>query len=343
MRKFLLFIFLPLFSYAITIHIFYSPTCPECHKTFKFLSKLEKEKITIVKYDLSNPQNIGHLLEFYQSYGVPPEKWGGTLALFVSSYCFTTYKDIRKNLPLILKEQERAPPQPQGEGKVMAIPSLSILAIISAGLIDGINPCSLSLIALLLSLLAGIPRRRTLYLGFSYILGSFIAYGLMGMGILQIIKGIYAVSLLSVLFPILMSLFMLFCLIVTLRQPPICKTEGYILPILNRMRGSSSILLFFLAGAFVSLVELFCTGQVYFPTLAYIWTERALRLYAFPLLLLYLFAFIVPLILVVLLLWWGKKWELLGGKAMIWERRFLLIFFLSMFLYFLYRSVVSLL
>lgn len=338
MRKFLTLISSSLFAGEITIHIFFSPTCPECHKTLKFLSQLErKERIKIVKYDLSNPQNIGTLLEFYKSYGIPPERWGGTLALFASSHCFTSYKDIRDNLPKILRG--RAPP-PSAKQSGKFLPSLSILAIFSAGLLDGINPCSLSLIILLFSLLTGIQRKRILYLGSSYILGSFIAYGLLGMGLLQIIKGIYAVSLLSLLFPPLMSSFMLFLLITTLRQPPTCTSDRYLLPILNKMRGYSSLIFFFL-GALVSLIELFCTGQVYFPTLSYIWTEKSLRLYALPLLLLYLSAFIIPLILVVLLLWWGKRWELWGEKALIWERRLLILFFLFMFLYFLYRSLVS--
>jgi len=337
MRKISL-LFLSLPSYAITIHIFYSPTCNDCQRTLKFLEKFEGEKgVELIRYDLSDPKNIGTLLEFYKAYDVPAERWGGTLALFVSSYCLTSFAEIKGKLPQILREKERAPPILPSSP---SLPSFSLLAILSAGLLDGLNPCSLSLIALLLSLLAGVTRTRVFYLGASYILGTFIAYGLLGVGLLQIVKGIYAVSLLSLLFPPFMSLLMLFLLIVTLRQPPICRAEGYLLPILNRMRGSSSLLLFFFLGAFVSLIELFCTGQVYFPTLAYIWTEEALRSRALPLLLLYLLAFIVPLVVVVFLLWWGKRWELMGGKALVWERRFLLLFFFSMFIYFLHRSLV---
>ena len=322
---------------TITIHIFYSPTCDECQKALRFLSELQyKEEINVFKYDLSNPQNIGLLLQFYKAYKIPEDKWGGTLALFVSNHCLTTFKDIKEKLPEILKEKVRAPPISLSKP---SLPSLSILAILSAGLLDGINPCSLSLIALLFSLLASASRKRILSLGSSYILGSFIAYALLGMGLLQIVKGIYAVSLLSRLFNPLMAVLMLIFFIITLRQPLICKADGYLFPILNRIKQSSSMFLFFFAGAFVSLVELFCTGQVYFPTLVYIWTESHLRPKAFSLLLLYLLAFITPLVLVVLLLWFGKRWEVLGGKALIWERRFLLLFFLFMFLYFLHRTV----
>ncbi|MBC7328497.1 hypothetical protein H5T87_10385 [bacterium] len=327
--------------YALTVHIFYSPTCGDCQRTLKFLAELEKkEKIKVIKHDLSNPQNIGLLLQYYKSYKIPEEKWGGTLALFVSSHCFTTYEDIKKNLPIILKGRVRAPPKLSLKP---SLPSLSLLAILSAGLLDGIDPCAFSIIALLFTLLTGLSRRRILYLGFFYILGSFIAYGLLGMGLLQIVKGIYAVSLFSRIFPPLMCLLMLIFFLITLRQPAVCRTEGYVFPILNRMRQSSSFILFFLTGAFVSLVELFCTGQVYFPTLVYIWTEGTLRSYALFLLFLYLIAFITPLVLVVLFLWWGKRWEVLGVRALVWERRFLLLFFLSMFIYFLHRTVVSLL
>ncbi|MGB9797865.1 MAG: cytochrome c biogenesis CcdA family protein [bacterium] len=321
---------------AITIYIFYSPTCDDCKKALDFLGKLKGKGMNIHKYDLSNPQNIGKLLQFYRAYKIPEERWGGTLALFVFNHCLTSLKEIKERLPQILKENGRAPPIPSGKP---SLPSLSILAILSAGLLDGIDPCAFSIIALLFSLLAGAERRRILSLGFSYILGSFIAYALLGIGLLQIVKGIYAVSLLSEIFNPLMAFFLLSFFLITLRQPLICKADGYLLPLMNRMRKSSSLLLFFFAGAFVSLVELFCTGQVYFPTLAYIWTESYLRPKALILLLLYLFAFITPLVLIVFLLWWGKKWEVLGERALRWERRFLLLFFLSMFLYFLYRTV----
>jgi cytochrome c biogenesis protein CcdA len=319
---------------AITIHIFYSPTCNDCQKALRFLSKFKD--IKILKYDLSNPQNIGKLLQFYKAYKIPEDKWGGTLALFVSNHCLTTLKDIREKLPEILKEKERAPPISLSKP---SLPSLSILAILSAGLLDGIDPCAFTIIALLFSLLSSASRKRIVSLGSSYILGSFIAYALLGMGLLQIVKGIYAVSLLSLIFNPLMAVLMLIFLLITLRQPLICKADGYLFPILNRMRQSSSILLFFLAGAFVSLVELFCTGQVYFPTLVYIWTESYLRARALLFLLLYLIAFITPLVLVVLLLWFGKRWEVVGERALVWERRFLLLFFLFMFIYFLYRTV----
>ncbi|MBC7326733.1 sigma-70 family RNA polymerase sigma factor [bacterium] len=225
--------------YALTVHIFYSPTCGDCQRTLKFLAELEKkEKIKIIKHDLSNPQNIGLLLQYYKSYKIPEEKWGGTLALFVSSHCFTTYEDIKKNLPIVLKERERAPPKLSFKP---SLPSLSIFAILSAGLLDGIDPCAFSIIALLFTLLTGLSRRRILYLGFFYILGSFIAYGLLGVGLLQIVKGIYAVSLFSRIFPPLMCLLMFIFFLITLRQPAVCKGEGYVFPILNRMRQSISL------------------------------------------------------------------------------------------------------
>ncbi|MBC7329276.1 hypothetical protein H5T88_02850 [bacterium] len=227
---------------TITIHIFYSPTCNDCQKALRFLSKLNNKEIKILKYDLSNPPNIGKLLQFYKAYKIPEDKWGGTLALFISNHCLTTLRDIKARLPEILKEKERAPPISVAKPP---LPSLSILAVLSAGFLDGIDPCAFSIIALLFSLLASASRKRILSLGSSYILGSFIAYALLGMGLLQIVKGIYAISLLSSIFNPLMAVLMLLFLLVTLRHPLICKADGYLFPILNRMRQSSSILFFF--------------------------------------------------------------------------------------------------
>ena len=61
----------------------------------------------------------------------------------------------------------------------------------------------------------------------------------------------------------------------------------------------------FLLGAFISLLELVCTGQVYLPTIIFISGLPALKAHAFFFLLLYNLCFIVPLVVVFLIAYFG--------------------------------------
>lgn len=63
---------------------------------------------------------------------------------------------------------------------------MDLAGMILMGLVDGLNICSLSLLALLLSLMynAGAQRRTIVLLGFVYIVSVFASYFLAGLGIL---------------------------------------------------------------------------------------------------------------------------------------------------------------
>jgi len=65
-------------------------------------------------------------------------------------------------------------------------------------------------------------------------------------------------------------------------------------------------------GAVISLIELACTGQVYLPTIIFVLGVPALRVRGLLYLLLYNVLFIVPLIIVFLLAYWGTTSERLG-------------------------------
>ena len=69
-----------------------------------------------------------------------------------------------------------------------ALAPLTPLAVASAGLVDGINPCAFAVLALLLGTLtvAG-TRRRVLTVGAAYTLGVFICYLAAGFGITAIV------------------------------------------------------------------------------------------------------------------------------------------------------------
>lgn len=64
----------------------------------------------------------------------------------------------------------------------------------------------------------------------------------------------------------------------------------------NLLGGPAFLGLAFVGGAGVSLLELFCTGQIYLPTLMYVASTESLRARALPLLVLYVAMFTVPVL-----------------------------------------------
>jgi cytochrome b561 len=68
----------------------------------------------------------------------------------------------------------------------------------------------------------------------------------------------------------------------------------------------------FVTGFVVSLLELACTGQVYLPTIVYVMSQPELAGQAFFYLLLYCLMFILPLVVVFVLAYFGTSSEQLG-------------------------------
>ena len=66
-------------------------------------------------------------------------------------------------------------------------------------------------------------------------------------------------------------------------------------------------------GFFVSIVELACTGQVYLPTIIFVLGMKEMQGQAFFYLLLYNLAFILPLVVVFGLAYFGTSSEQLGA------------------------------
>ncbi|MCG2677698.1 hypothetical protein L6386_03990, partial [bacterium] len=201
---------------AIQLLYFYSPTCKECIQLKEFLAKLGKKypQLEVEEYDLSITENIGLMNEYYNSFKVPYEEWGGTLALFIGERCFTNHREIKKIKEGLEEEIKKYPktgsiiPEPKKERNLIQVfQSFGPLAILAAGLIDGVNPCAFATIVFLITYLTLIVKRKRkeiLFTGLSFTFGVFLAYLLIGLGllkVLQVLKGITLVS--KLLYPII--------------------------------------------------------------------------------------------------------------------------------------------
>lgn len=215
------------------------------------------------------------------------------------------------------------PPQPQ-------VNSLPLLTVMAAGLIDGLNPCAFATLVFLIAYLAAGERkgREILLVGGLFSLGVFVAYLLVGLGLYRLLDLLG--SLLTTLGRWLYGLTALFCAVLAVFSflDFIKARRGQIedmslsLPaaLRNRVRavirqGQKARVYFaaaFVTGLVVSLLELACTGQIYLPTIIFIASNPATRALGASYLLLYNLFFIVPLVVVFVLSYFGTTSAQLG-------------------------------
>ncbi len=197
--------------------------------------------------------------------------------------------------------------------------SLTLATVISAGLIDGINPCAFATIIFFLSYLqvARRSRREILMVGIAFILAVFLSYFAFGLVLHKMIGAItglkWARMILDWAFG-LMALVLAFLSFRDAAKVKAGKTSDMTLQlpgfIKNRIRGvirtgarsSRFVIAAFGIGVVVSLLELSCTGQVYAPI---IYKIQQGQLDAVVYLLIYNVAFILPLIAIFILAFFG--------------------------------------
>lgn len=197
------------------------------------------------------------------------------------------------------------------------------LTVVFAGLIDGLNPCAFATLIFFVSYLSisGRKGREVLFVGASFTLGVFIAYLTVGLGFYRVLDVLG--SLLTQIGRWVYGLTAVMCLtlavvnLVDFFKVRKGGTEDMSLklPETLRKRINSTIrkgrnVEAYAAGAFVtgivvSFLELACTGQIYLPTIIFVSSIPELRLQAVLYLILYNLMFIVPLIVVFFLAYFG--------------------------------------
>ena len=219
--------------------------------------------------------------------------------------------------------------------KIEAIYSgLTPWLVFGAGLADGVNPCAFATIIFLLSYLQ-VARRRPrelLAVGGAFMAGVFLAYFILGLGLVEVVDRFDLLRRFARLFNWVLAIMAgvlallniwdgMQCLRgrmgdMVLQLPDSFKSRihGVVRHSARRRRFVAAA---FLAGAAISLIELACTGQVYAPTLLYIMQTGASRHGVLAYLLLYNVAFVVPLAVVFLCAYGGLRSE----RLTLWLRR----------------------
>ena len=209
--------------------------------------------------------------------------------------------------------------------------SMSWLTVVFAGLVDGLNPCAFATLIFFVSYLtlSGRRGREVIFVGLSFTLGVFLAYLIIGLGLYKVLD--LMGNVLNTLATWVYIITALLCLglgifsIVDYFKVRQGKLEDMSLKLPDAMRkrinavirkGRNSRAYFisaFVTGLFISILELACTGQVYLPTIIFVSSMPELRLRAIFYLVLYNLLFILPLVVVFILAYFGTTSKQLTG------------------------------
>ncbi len=224
---------------------------------------------------------------------------------------------------------EEFDPDAADESIVGNFQSFGVLTVMGAGLIDGLNPCAFATLVFFVSYMAltGRRGRDILFVGIAFTLGVFLTYLLVGVGFLKIVQSLSFFGALGKWVYLLTAVICAVLAILTFRDYFRARkgkaTEMTLkLPMNLRRRINKVIrenaqtrafvLMAFVTGFVVSLIELACTGQVYLPTIVYVMSKPELAAQAFLYLVLYCLMFVLPLIVVFVLSYFGATSDQLG-------------------------------
>jgi hypothetical protein len=215
------------------------------------------------------------------------------------------------------------------ESMINRFKSLGLFTVLSAGLIDGINPCAFATLIFFISYLTfvGRKKREILWVGLGFSGAVFATYLLIGFGILSFIQHLSflplfsrIVYLITIAIALILGIYSLYDYIqlkrgrpseMKLQLPDFLKKRIH--KIIREESKSNRYFLAALASGFVvSILEFTCTGQVYLPTILFVTNIPSMKTSAVSYLLLYNLMFIIPLLIIFGVVYWGVTSEQLA-------------------------------
>ena len=318
----------------------YMPGCLHCEAMKSDLRKWTARVPTlkIRMFSLTREENKKLDEALSQIYQVPESKRLVDHKLYMGKdYLWSDDLHLESFDKLILKYRDKGAPPPwekvtkealeKGEKNIIErFRRWSLSAVLVAGFIDGINPCAFATIIFLVSYLTFVGKkgREILLYGIVFTSGVFIAYLLVGMGLMTFLHQLSSFPLISKGVYLFIALFALTLGVISLydyvlfRRGQVAKWKLQ-LPmglkkkiheiIREQARFKGGLLATFGAGFIIAVCTVICTGQVYLPTIGFVMAIPELRKNAIFNLVLYNIMYIIPLVGVFVMTFFGVTSE----------------------------------
>ncbi|MBN2535272.1 MAG: DUF1573 domain-containing protein [Spirochaetales bacterium] len=306
---------------VVEMDYYYSPNCAVCQEFINStVPGLEKElniSIILNKKDINNPDMYMEYIPRLESLG---EKERAIPVLFIGNKALQGSDEIDKKLEGeilgYLKDKGQGQEKvTDNTGTFNVSEKMAILPAIGAGLLDGINPCAFAtLISLLAALaLAGRRKKEILIIGVFFTFSVFATYYMVGLGAFSAIRAASSFPIVALIIHwVLVGVLAVFAGLslwdyyliragrsneMVLQLPDTFKKKIQ-KTIKTRVRSAAIVVSSISLGFLVSLFELACTGQVYFPFITVYVLKIQQKAFGYILLLVYNLGFILPLVAV---------------------------------------------
>ncbi len=314
---------------------FYTSSCDDCKSTQGFFEALPQtywvkdgektilSELRIDKKNITQRENLTQLQGLFEYYKVPQSEREVPILFYTKGY-ISGYSNIKNNFERVVKGGKALNfdiSRLSLKDGVSGLTAGSLPGIFLTGLINGLNPCSISMLFLLLSLVIS-KQENILKVGFTYIFGKIVAYFSFGVATYSIISLVDSALFKKLQFfaGMLLVLLSLVLALLNFRDAYYAKKERYkdvkmqlpgilrkynhmiIHYFLERTSTGVNLVLVFILGLIISLGEFLCTGQIYVATIIYLFQNtQNLTGITVASFVLYVSAIAIPLLVLVLL------------------------------------------
>jgi cytochrome c biogenesis protein CcdA len=335
-------------SARLTVDFFGSRSCGDCLEIkevlLKPLAAKYPDKLDIKLHDFEEPSVMQQLLTMEKRYGITKSS---PQELFVADTFLTGYEDIINHGQELIVRVMKQPQRWNSASSTASTDTLDAAAFLKeqsgsrafflgtlvAGLTDGINPCAIATMIFLISFLATQKRKRSeiLTIGLAYTATVYVTYFGMGIGLFRILDSLKDKHLISSLIRWGACAVALTVSVLSFRDAWVFGRTKRVdsislqLPKSVKMRihkvitgnlsGTSLLLGATVTGFLVTLLEAICTGQMYLPYIVAMTRRDALRTTGLAYLAFYNLLFVLPLLVVMVLAYYGMKWNALAKKT----------------------------
>jgi cytochrome c biogenesis protein CcdA/thiol-disulfide isomerase/thioredoxin len=311
----------------INLYYFYQPGCKECSRIEILLTSLQSKwsHIKVYRYDMFEDESKIFFEALAEYMDIPPSKRLVSPTILISTDYLIKKEITSQRLIALIKKNSSGSLRldtldiNHGEENIFRrFSQFSILGILFAGLLDGVNPCAFATLVFFVSYLVFIGRRRRdiILMAIFFIVAVFISYLAIGFGAYNLLRYLTEFALIARILFISFGILAIVLGILSLRDYFLAR-KGEInkmilqLPLTIKKRIHKEIkektavggIIFgsLIAGFFISFLEFACTGQVYLPTITFMISRGGLILKPLVALLAYNIMFITPLIVIAVL------------------------------------------
>lgn len=261
------------------IYFFYNPTCGSCQKVLPIIEQYAREHPNI-KINFNNISGNQKNIELFEKFrNMHPQETIHVPVVFVGDTLLQGEPNITEKFNSTVESyQKKSTPNAFlfDQGSSQEVSSVNLVVLLVAAIGEGLNPCGLLVLALLLvSLMATGTRRMVLFVGISYICAFFLIRLLSGFAIFSVIQ----LPGLATTFTLVAAAIAIIAGVIQIKdglskkQKPLLSIPESKKSLISSYMKKASIPGGFIVGVLVGIYGMACTAGIYISILGMVYKD----------------------------------------------------------------------